>query len=127
MKKLNTILYIFILFLTLSINAQTKKASSTAPLTDPITNCELRYYYYPNIEAFFDTKKRIYLFMEQGKWITAEEIPSGYRGYSIYNKASVFINDYDGDDPIQFITSYKKKYPHNLRGKYRDMTASIDN
>ncbi|HEY0092542.1 MAG TPA: hypothetical protein VGB43_08660 [Flavobacterium sp.] len=126
MKKFDVILTIFLL-LFVSI-AQAQKSNTTAiPLVDPVTNCELRYYYFPNIEAFFDTKKRVYHFMEQGVWTTAEEIPSGYRGYSIYNKASVFITDYDGDDPIQFIAAYKKKYPHNLRGKYREMTASIDN
>lgn len=83
-----------------------------APLVDPHTNCQLRYYYFPNIEAYFDTQKRIYYFKQDGQWVTAEEIPDGYRGYSIYNKVNVFINDYDDEDPCQFIELHRKKFPY---------------
>ena len=49
-------------------------------LIDPGTNCVLRYYYFPNLEAYYDTQKNVYHFTESGQWVTANEIPAGYRG-----------------------------------------------
>lgn len=129
MKNLKTLLPLVFLFSFLVIHGQTVGGTkSSPPLTDPLTNCNLRYYYYPNLEAYFDTKKNLYIFTENGQWTTAEEIPSGYRGYSLYNKVSVFITDYDEDDITQFIKVHKKKFPYNMRGKYKESraTAHID-
>lgn len=87
---------------------------------DPKTNCEYRYFYYPNIEAYYDAKKNLYLYKDNdGVWAKAKEIPSGYRGYSLQNKINVVIDDYDGDDPIQLLPIHKKKYPYNFHKKQR--------
>jgi len=122
MKK-STLIIIGIIF-TAGLHAQTAK--SKTPLVDPVTNCALRYYYYPNLEAYYDTKKNVYIFNQKGQWITAQEIPSGYRGYSLYNKVSVFITDYDDDDPVQFNKIHKKRFPYNSQGKFKNLTASVD-
>ena len=122
MKK-STLIIIGIIF-TAGLHAQTVK--SKTPLVDPVTNCALRYYYYPNLEAYYDTKKNVYIFNQKGQWITAQEIPSGYRGYSLYNKVSVFITDYDDDDPVQFNKIHKKRFPYNSQGKFKNLTASVD-
>jgi hypothetical protein len=37
-----------------------------------------------------------------------QEIPNGYRGYSIFNKYNVMITDYDDDYICQFINIHKK-------------------
>lgn len=104
---------LIIILCTTGVHAQVDLPKSNgAPLVDPVTNCQLRYYYFPNIEAYFDTQKRVYFFKQDGEWTTAEEIPDGYRGYSIYNKVNVFINDYDDEDPCQFIEKHRKKYPY---------------
>ncbi|MBS7786685.1 hypothetical protein KIH23_05205 [Flavobacterium sp. CYK-55] len=112
MKRFVLTLLIVIIFTHLSQAQSEAKQTSTAPLVDPVTNCQLRYYYFPNIEAYFDTQKRFYYFKQDGDWITADEIPEGYRGYSIYNKVNIFINDYDDEDPCQFIELHRKKYPY---------------
>ena len=114
----------FILMIVLSANAQ-KTTAKVSPLIDPTTNCNLRYYYFPNLEAYYDTQKNIYYYNEFGEWKTAEEIPSGYRGYSLNNKVNVIITDYDDDNPCQFLPVHKKKYPYN-NGKNKRLTASID-
>ena len=127
MKKSITIISFVIIFLSQGTKAQTVETSKLHALTDPITNCEIRYYYYFNIEAFYDTKKNIFYYKENGEWIIADEIPSGYKGYSMSNKMTVLISDYDGDDPTQMTDKYKKKYPYNPKAKVsKKMTASID-
>lgn len=109
-----------ILFVVHSSFAQkSKRQEESQPLIDPTTNCQMRYYYFPNLEAYFDTQKRIYYYKEDSEWVTDEEIPEGYRGYSLYNKVYVFISDYDDEIITQFIDIHKKKYPYTKRGNLK--------
>lgn len=125
MKSLKiTFITIFLFALSIS-NAQTKPAV-TSKLETPTANCQVRYYYYPNLEAYFDIKKNIYYFTQNGKWVTAEEIPNGYRGYSLYNKCKIAITDYDDEDPTQFLKIHKKQFPYAANGKIKNMMASVD-
>lgn len=91
---------------------------------DPTTQCQVRYHYFPNLEAYFDLTTQTYLYNIKGEWITSEEIPKGYRGYSMYNKTNVAINDYDDDNIIQFLDAHRQKYPYVNGRKTRDLTAS---
>ena len=88
-------------------------------------NCALRYYYYPNLQAYYDSKEKIFHLRRDGKWFTAEEIPSGFAGYSVYNKVSVPIDDYDDDNITQFLEVHKKKFPYVSISKMRNMTAAV--
>lgn len=127
MKNLKNTLTLIALLIAFIVNAQTaEKKNINGHLIDPTTNCVLRYYYFPNLEAYYDTQKNIYYYTEDGKWITADEIPAGYRGYSLYNKVNIVIKDYDDDDPTQFLYVHKKKYPYITKGNLKKMTASID-
>lgn len=95
-------------------------------MTDPKTNCEYRYYYYPNLEAYYDQKKDQYHFKDNsGNWTTAKEIPSGYRGYGMYNKVNVLIDDFDDDNPTQLHAVYKKRYPY-INTKRGRMVVATD-
>ena len=112
MKKTITLIAIMLFCCHAGFAQNAMNAEASTPLFNPVTNCQLRYYYFPNLEAYFDTQKSIYYYKENGEWITAEEIPDGYRGYSIYNKSTVYITDYDDDYPYQFIQIHKKKFPY---------------
>ena len=113
-----------VLFTFTKTHSQSSEQTETVLIKDPVTQCAGRYYYYPNLEAYFDAKTNEYIYCDKGEWINAPEIPSGYRGYSMYNKLNVLINDYDDDDILQFIKLHKKKYPYNFHAKSRQ-TASI--
>ena len=127
MKNLKKTIALTALLLCGIVDAQTTaKRNINAQLIDPETNCVLRYYYFPNLEAYYDTQKNVYTYTDQGQWITADEIPAGYRGYSLYNKVNVVIHDYDDDDPTQFLYKHKKQYPYITKGNVKKMTASID-
>lgn len=125
MEKVKILVSLLILFISQIEFAQTSNSTAkTTPLVDPKTNCAIRYYYFPNIEAYFDTQKSIYYFKEDGEWVTADEIPEGYRGYSVNNRLNVIVTDYDDDIPYQFINIHKKKYPYTSSGRIR--TVSTD-
>ncbi|MBL0012351.1 MAG: hypothetical protein IPP30_00890 [Flavobacterium sp.] len=122
MKKILSTLFLMLFLVHFSSAQKSSKKDVSPSLIDPISNCQLRYYYYPNLEAYFDTQKRIYYFKEDSEWITDEEIPEGYRGYSLYNKVYVFITDYDDEIITQFIDIHKKKYPYTKRGNMKMAT-----
>ena len=127
MKNLKNIIALIALLNWFVVDAQTStKKNINGALINPETNCVLRYYYFPNLEAYYDTQKNVYTYMDGGQWITAEEIPAGYRGYSLYNKVNVVINDFDDDDVTQFLYKHKKKYPYITKGNLKKMTASIE-
>jgi hypothetical protein len=113
------------LFAAQGVSAQ-QRTQKAPPLVDPLTNCSVRYYYYPNLQAYFDTKTKLYIFKVKGVWTKAEEIPNGYMGYGLYNKVNVYITDYDDDDITQFIQDHKKKFPYQQNGRMRQVTASAE-
>lgn len=77
----------------------------------------VRYYYYPNLDSYFDTRENMYLFQENGQWVKAREIKSGYRGYSIFNNVRVAITDYHGDRPYTKLEEHRKQFPKNYSSK----------
>lgn len=77
---------------------------------DNVTQCQIRYYYYPNIEAYYDILKEIYYIKEDGKWTIVEQIPSSFRGYSVYNNANVPIDDYEDDSITEMLPIHKKRF-----------------
>ena len=126
MKNLKNIAWLFLLIVS-SASAQTAPVKNiNGALVDPQTNCVLRYYYFPNLEAYYDTQKNEYWYSESGQWIVAKDLPAGYRGYSLYNKVNVVIHDYDDDDPTQYLARHKKKYPYITKANIKKLTASVD-
>lgn len=121
MKPIRLLFVCQMTFLSLTSLAQSETDS---PIIDPETNCKIRYYYYPNLEAYFDNEKKAFLYKVDGKWSWAETIPSGYRGYSLFNRAHFPINDYDDDNPVQFLEQHRKKFPYQSLKRMK-MTASV--
>lgn len=77
----------------------------------------IRYYYYPNLQAYFDTDSGTYLYIKDNEWVEGSEIPKGLRGYSLLNNQRVAITDYSGDEPYNLFTKHKEMYPANYNGK----------
>lgn len=86
---------------------------------DNTTQCQIRYYYYPNIEAYYDILKEIYYIKEEGEWTIVEEIPSSFRGYSVYNNANVPIDDYEDDSITEMFPIHKKRFGYITKEKVR--------
>lgn len=85
----------------------------------------VRYYYYPNLQAYYDTCTERYIYQKDGVWISAEHIAVNYRGYSLYNKNYVKLDGFTNDEPYLLIKEHKKKYPANYSGKRRkDVTLT---
>lgn len=126
MKKLSLISSLIILLGTQIALSQTRKNTDSLPIVDPVSQCAYRYYYYPNIQAYFDTQKKIFHFKVDGEWTTGEEIPEDYGGYSLYRMLNVLITDYDDENPMQFLSIHRKKYPYTSNGRIKPSTVSTE-
>ncbi len=120
MKTLYSLTTILLLFIGTSVTAQiastneieaTNENESNVASAEELPMIAVRYFYYPNLDAYFDTKTSLYIYEDQGEWVQAPEIASGYRGYSIYNGTNVPINDYNGDKPFTKLSEHQKMYP----------------
>lgn len=101
----------------LSLSAQAL-ATETLPV-DPTTNCVLRYYYFPNMEAYYDIKNNVYHYQKDKNWVVSTELPTYYGGYSLFKNERVYITDYEGDTPEQFIKKHRKAFPFNPKGRIK--------
>ncbi|HEX8269866.1 MAG TPA: hypothetical protein VF581_08230 [Flavobacterium sp.] len=72
---------------------------------------DIRYYYYPNLQAYFDTETLTYIYSRNREWVEAKELPAGYMGYSVQNGKRVAITDYTGDTPYELVDDHRKQYP----------------
>jgi len=126
MKVLKVMLALTLVFFSINSFAQNSSAKLENLPLDKKTNCYLRYYYFPNIQVYFDLLKMIYYYKEEGQWKTAPELPKNYGGYSLYNKAKVTITDYDGDNPIDLLPVHKKMYPYNSKGRFANTNAGAE-
>ncbi|MBF6608317.1 MAG: hypothetical protein ITG00_06230 [Flavobacterium sp.] len=73
----------------------------------------IRYYYYPNLQAYFDTDTGTYLYINGNEWVEANKLPRGLRGYSLLNDRRVAITDYYGNEPYNVFDQHKEKFPAN--------------
>jgi len=102
-------------------NAQTASETTSSAAAK---KTEIRYYYFPNLEAYFDLQEKVYLYRENGEWTEAEQLPTNYGGYSLYNKVRVTIENYDGDEPYLMLAEHKKMYPYNSKGRFTQKTQT---
>lgn len=94
----------------------------------PSAVVEVRYYYYPNLQAYFDTKIAMYIYKQDGKWVKSETIDASYRGYSLKNGQYVMLKGFTEDEPYTYIDEHRQKYPADFssRPKPKPVIASID-
>jgi hypothetical protein len=102
-------------FSFLEMNAQLTEEKTLT--VDPQSNCELRYFYFPNMEAYFDLKNEMYHYQVNNVWTTSAELPPYYGGYSLYKKEKVLLTDFEGDNPEEQIKMHRKMYPYNPKGR----------
>jgi hypothetical protein len=84
----------------------------------------VRYFYYPNLQAYYDNIAKVYHYLENEEWKTATELPKNYGGYSLFNKARVTITDFDGENPQELLKTHKKLYPYSSKGRFTYALAS---
>lgn len=87
------------------------------PAWGPAGYTEVRYYYLPDIETYYDVGTREYIYLTNGRWVRTTVVPGPYKSYNFYNGYKVVMTDYRGTTPYTTYKSYKVKYPKGYKGK----------
>ncbi|MCG2611963.1 hypothetical protein LZZ90_10635 [Flavobacterium sp. SM15] len=109
------------LFMTLSSQAQVSVNVNIGapPVWGPVGYApEIRYYYLPDIEVYYDIPTSMFIYFDGGGWIRAAYLPYRYRHYDLYGAYKVCLDDY-GPNPYIYYKKHKVKYYHGYRGGYQ--------
>ena len=119
MKALKFIVALKVMFLVSAVQAQVivNLINSSPPPWGPAGHNEVRYYYLPDVEAYYDVQTSKFIYFNGGKWIHRKYLPARYRSYDLYSGYKVVMTDYRGNSPYIHFAEYKTKYARGYRGQ----------
>lgn len=121
MKTLRLILIGIVLFLASTLQAQVSVNVNigTPPLWGPVGYTEVRYYYIPDVEAYYDVESSMFIYYSGGAWIHRSYLPRMYRNYDLYSGYKVVMSDYHGNAPYTNFKEHKIKYAKGYHGQFQ--------
>lgn len=88
----------------------------TPPAWGPSGYDDVRYYYLPDVEAYYDVQSSMFIFFNGRYWIHRSYLPSQYSGYDLYGGYKVVMTEYRGNYPYAYYKHHKTKYKKGYRG-----------
>ena len=107
---------LFILSGALQAQVSVNVNIGTPPLWGPVGYTEVRYYYLPDVESYYDIQASMFIIYVEGEWIHRTNLPSRYKSYDLYDGYKVVLTDYHGNAPYIYFTDHKTKYGKGYRG-----------
>jgi len=86
------------------------------PLWGPAGYTEVRYYYLPDVQAYYDIQTTRFIYYSGGAWVQRPELPWRYRNYDLYGGYKVVLADYRGNTPYTLHKEHKIKYKKGYHG-----------
>ena len=80
----------------------------------------IRYYYLPDVEAYYDIQAARFIYYERGLWVHRTYLPSRYRHYDLKRGYKVVIKDYRGDNPYIHHDEFRRTYVRGYHGNERE-------
>jgi hypothetical protein len=100
---------------SLSVNIRTQ------PIWGPVGYDHVEYYYLPEIESYYYVSRHMFVYMENGRWVSTSYLPRKYEKFDLYNSRKIVINE---SRPYLRHESFRVKYAtaneHSDRGIIRD-------
>ncbi|MCX6307478.1 MAG: hypothetical protein NTY32_01150 [Bacteroidia bacterium] len=87
----------------------------TAPAWGPRGYDHARYYYLPDVEAYYDVNTAMFIYLSGNSWIRRSYLPSRYRGYDLYHGRKVVMSNYHGNSPYYYHKVYRAKYGRGIQ------------
>ncbi|PZR23768.1 MAG: hypothetical protein DI539_02005 [Flavobacterium psychrophilum] len=84
----------------------------------PPVHTEVRYYYLPEIQTYYDCNTRHYIYMDNGRWARRAYLPVAYRGYNLYRGPKVIVNNYYGPTPYTHYRPARVAYARPVKHKH---------
>ena len=111
MKTLRLLVIGVILFLASSMQAQiTVGVRIGPPEWGPYGYSDARYYYIPDIEAYYDVQAGMFIYLDGGAWVHRGYLPARYRDYDLYGGYKVVMTDYHGNTPYTHFNEHRTRY-----------------
>lgn len=119
MKTLKLIGIAIVLFLASTARAQVSVNVNigTPPLWGPVGYTDVRFYYLPDIETYYDIQTATFIFIERGIWIRRGYLPFRYRDYDLYSGYKVIVPGYCGPNPHYYYKYHRTKYGKGYHGR----------
>jgi len=113
MKTITFLTMAMLIFSAQYAGSQTSVAGGDEDMKETGINnvVEMRYYYYPNLQTYYDTQRGLYISCQKGNWITSKFLDLNSHGYSLKNGSYKKIEGYDGDEPYTLLAEHKLQYP----------------
>lgn len=119
MKTLKLVGIAIVLFLATTARAQVSVNVNigTPPLWGPIGYTDVRYYYLPDIETYYDIQTGTFIYIERGIWIRRGYLPFRYRDYDLYGGYKVIVPRYRGPNPHFLYNYHRSNYKKGYHGR----------
>ena len=88
----------------------------TPPAWGPAGYSSVRYYYLPDVEAYYDVQNSMFIYMSGNTWVHRAYLPARYKNYDLYGGYKVVMN-YHGNAPYSNFREYRTKYARGYHGK----------
>jgi hypothetical protein len=119
MKALKLAVVGLLLFFAVSVKSQISVQVNigTPPQWGPSGYTDVRYYYLPDVEAYYDVSSSMFIYFNGVSWVHRSYLPNRCRNYDLYNGYKVVMTDYHGNTPYTRFREYKSKYAKGYRGQ----------
>ena len=118
MKSLKLVVIAVVLFFAGAAQAQISVHVNigTPPAWGPAGYSDVRYYYLPDVEAYYDVQTNMFIYFEGRSWVHRSYLQSRYKNYDLYSGYKVIMKDYHGDTPYYKHREYRSLYAKGYRG-----------
>ena len=119
MKANKLLLLGVLLFLSGTLHSQIAVSVNigSPPAWGPAGYTEARYYYLPDLEAYYDVRNSMFIYNAGGAWVHRKYLPKQYRSYDLFGGYKVVMTDYHGNTPYTFFPEYRVKYAKGYSGQ----------
>jgi hypothetical protein len=101
--------------------------TGTSPSWGPAGYNEVRYYYLPEIETYYDVQTSRFIYLSGNRWVHRASLPPRYRHYNLRNGYKVVIQNYHGQAPYQHFKAHRAKYGKKYRGEEQQRNGYRNN
>ena len=124
MKILKLVIFGIVLFIAGTAQAQlsVRLNIGSPPQWGPSGYGDARYYYLPDVEAYYDVQSSMFIYFEGRSWVHRSYLPNRYRDYDLYSGYKVVMKDYHGDRPFDQFNQHRMQY---AKGRNREVQRTI--
>jgi len=118
MKTIKLLVFALMLILAGSVQSQlsVNVHIGTPPVWGPAGYDDVRYYYLPDVEAYYDVQTSMFIYLSGNRWIRRSYLAARYRNYDLYHGYKVVMRDYHGNSPYSDFREHRMRYARGYRG-----------